>query len=549
VGVVDRARAYVASTGSDGRLFTAAYLLLLPLYLAPLWVTAPLFPGLDLPFHLSLADMLAKGGRPDSPYAAFYQGSVTAAPYAAHYLALWLASRVTTILTAHTALVVLYVAGLPLAAASLLKGLGRSRVPALLAFPLAYNMALHYGFISFAFSLPVLLLFLAQLSQLLLVPAPITGRWLLTAALAVLLFLCHLQNFIYGVGAAVVFVLFSAVPWRRRLASLAALLPAVAVLGWWYTKVRGSAPPAGQALAQGWQMMKVSRLGELPGGAHPWLADLKGRLLALPANTLRGFTDRSDVKAASALLLLIGVYFCMGVAGRYLLPGPRSENPRMRAAVWLAFLGALAAYLLLPHHLNAFEIVTFFPRFAPLVLLMMLPLVSRGLGRYTGALGGLLAVPAVVFCAVWGVQLCRNYHRYADETADFRAVIAAARPGHRLINLPFERRSKVMSVESALIGLGSFYPLLRPAPGSMVPLQFCGMRHIPCVRRPPLDALPDPTPWAADRFDPAKAVPFFDYFLVRSPILRFDPFGEQRSQVELVARRNHWSLYKRKGLQ
>jgi len=67
----------------------AAYLLLLPLYLAPLYVTAPLFPGLDLPFHLSLADMLAKSGRADSAYATFYQGTPALAPYGAHYLALW----------------------------------------------------------------------------------------------------------------------------------------------------------------------------------------------------------------------------------------------------------------------------------------------------------------------------------------------------------------------------------------------------------------------------------------------------------------------------
>jgi hypothetical protein len=543
VGAVERARAYVASTGTDGRLFTAAYLLLLPLYLAPLYVTAPLFPGLDLPFHLALADLLVKSGRPDSPYAAFYPGGPAVAPYAAHYLVLWLAARAIPILTAHTALMVLYVAGLPVAAASLLKRLGRSRLPAVLAFPLAYNLALHYGFISFAFSLPVLLVFLAQLARLLQDPPPVVGRWLLTAALAVLLFLCHLQNFLYGVGAAAIFVLFAAVPWRRRLAALGAVGPALALGAWW---VRGGGRPAPQGLARAWQALKVSRLGELPAGRHPWLADLEARLVALPANALRGFTDRSDVKAGSALLLLIGVYFLMGLAGRHLLPGPRQEAPRMRVAVWVAFLAALAAYLLLPHHLNAFEIVTLFPRFAPLVLLMMLPLVSRGLGRFTGSLGALLAVPALVFCAVWGVQLARHYRRYADETADFRAVMASAKAGHRLISLPFERRSRVMSVESALVGLGSFYPLLAPAPGSMVGQPYCGMRHMPCLRSA---ALPDPTPWAAERFDPEKAVPFFDYFLVRSPILQFDPFGARREDVQLVARRNQWSLYLRKGVQ
>src|SRR5207248_2213381 len=88
--------------------------------------------------------------------------------------------------------------------------------------------------------------------------------------------------------------------------------------------------------------------------------------------------------------------------------------------------------------------------------------------RFRGSLGLLLSVPALVFCAVWGVELYQHYRRYAQEISDFRAVIAAARPGHRLLDLPFDRRSRVMSVESALIGLGSFYPLLEPAPRSMV---------------------------------------------------------------------------------
>ena len=100
-GLVDRLKAHLAESSSDARVFAVGYLLLLPLYLAPLYVTAPLFPGLDFPFHLAMGDMLAKTGRPDSPYTSFYDGGLALAPYAAHYLALWLMSKAMSLLTAH----------------------------------------------------------------------------------------------------------------------------------------------------------------------------------------------------------------------------------------------------------------------------------------------------------------------------------------------------------------------------------------------------------------------------------------------------------------
>jgi hypothetical protein len=415
-GVLRRLRSYVSTSDGDARLFAIAYLVLLPFYLWPLYVVAPLFPGLDLPFHLSMADMLAKSGRPDSPYAPFYQGSPTVAPYAAHYLALWLMAKVMPILTAHEILMVLYVAGLPLAMGSLLNVLGRSRLPALLAFPLAYNLPLHYGFVSFAFSLPVVLVLLAQVARLLLAPPPIRGRWLVTAGVALLLFLCHLQNFAYGLCAAASFALFSAVPWRRRLVSMTAFLPAVAVAAWWQLTLRPDTWHRPRGLAFAWQAVKNSRKRDLPRVPYPWLVDLKNRIVSIPDNTLKAFADSSDKRACHALLLLVGVYFLLGLLGHVMVRASGGQRPRMRASVWVAFLGALAAFYLLPHHLNEFDIVTFYPRFGPLVVLMMLPLIPRGLRRYQGPQRALLVLPAVGFCVLWGLDLTTHYRAYAAET-------------------------------------------------------------------------------------------------------------------------------------
>jgi hypothetical protein len=149
------------------------------------------------------------------------------APYAAHYLALRVLGTFMPLMAAHKLIIALYVTALPLGAAWLLDTCGRSRVPALLAFPLAYNLTLHYGFISFALSLPVLLFMLAALVRFLVDDRMRPGLGVATGLLAVTLFLCHLQNFLFGLCAAAVCIALARVKWRRRLLGLATLVPSV----------------------------------------------------------------------------------------------------------------------------------------------------------------------------------------------------------------------------------------------------------------------------------------------------------------------------------
>jgi hypothetical protein len=544
----------------DARVFGGCYLLLVPFFLLPLFVTR-LLPGLDLPFHLSMVDMLSKAGRPESPYARFYQSTPMLAPYATHYLALWLLGKVVALNTAHKVIIALYVAGLPLAVASLLGVCGRSRIPALLAFPLAYNLTLHYGFVSSALSLPVVLLLLAQLTRLLVwrpgnvpwtwqpwpgsprISPGLAGRWLATAALALLLFLSHLQNFLYGVCAALAFVVFCRVPWRRRLLGVAALLPAVAALAWWqrHASFNANTQTQSRTLSFAWNALRVARLSDL-GWRRTWGNDLLYRLYELPSYALRSFYDGVDVRAARTLVVLMLLYFFLGLAGR---PGDeRDQRPRMVAACWVAFAGALFAYLALPHHLPIYELMTFFPRFAPLAMAMMLPLVPAGLKRLPAEMRALLPLPAVIFGVLYGRELTSHYRRYGEETADFVAMLDRAEPGHRALGLVFDRQSRVMRIESTFLGIANYYVGAHNNPGSMTPLWYCGMRHIPCRLTPEFAQLPDPGPWLPGRLDPERAVPFFDYFFVRSPP-RGELFGSQQWAVELVAHQGTWWLWRR----
>jgi len=532
---------------SDAWCFAICYALALPFFLAPLFATR-LLPGLDLPFHLAAADMLSKVGRPDSPYAPYYEGGLRIAPYAAHFIALVGLGKVMGLLAAHKLIVMVYVAGMPLAMASLLAACRRSRIPALLAFPLAYNLTLHYGFISFALSLPVVLWLLAEMTKLAHAETrrAFALRWLGTASVAMLLFLCHLQNFLYGVCASLAFAVLSVSSLRRKLAATLALVPAFAGLAYWHLT---SPPVVGQAKLTAklaWTFLKRHRLDDL--GAAKWTDDLWNRTLLIPVHAMRGFVDGSHVPACRGLFLIMVAYVLVGVLA-WLAPGEKKEprllrRRRMRMAGLVAFLGALAAYLALPHHLQEMELMTFFPRFSVLALLMFLLLVPSGLLRLRGLFVVALPLPALVFGALYGQQLYRHYKAYGAEVAGFVAVAERTPPGGKALGLVFDRRSAVMQVESTLIGIPSFYPALRPAKGSMVPPNYCGLRHMPCRLKVPGEFAT--SPWSPMSFVPAAMLPTFDYFFVRSQPPSFDLFRGYHGMVELVAQSGVWAVYRKK---
>jgi hypothetical protein len=528
----------------DAKVFGACFLILLPLYWAPLFVTV-ILPGLDLPFHLAVADMLGKRGSAASPYAAFYDGSLRLAPYAAHYFMLVALGKVMNLLLAHKLIVALYIAAMPLSTASLLKACGRSRVPALLAFPLAYNLTLHYGFISFALSLPVLMLLLAQVvKHLHSEPGHVRRSWLWTAAVAVFLFLCHLQNFLYGVGAVLAFALLASLPWRRRLLGASTLLPALAALAYWRLVGSVANAAANPTFEYAWGLIKRHRLKDL--GRKTVLNDLRERLLGLPGHTMRSFSDQVDIAACRALLVVIAVYLVAGLVAWRLLPAPSPARPRLRMwpALLMAFLAALAAYLVLPHHLSELELMTFFPRFAVLVVLLAIALVPAGLGRVRGVLRLVVPLPAVLMCAIYGYQLIVHYRLYGKETADFVEVVRKTPPGGKAVGVVFNRGSKVMRIESAFLGVPDFYVAMRSAPGSMAPLSYCGMRHMPCTRKPAGADLPNP--WKPQDIQPAYSVPIFDYFFVHSPPPNANPFGPYRDSMEVLAQKGTWTVYRKK---
>src|SRR5262249_2014199 len=183
------------------------------------------------------------------------------------------------------------------------------------------------------------------------------------------------------------------------------------------------------------------------------------------------------------------------------------------------------------------------PRFAVMVAVLSILTVPAALRRISGKATPLLLLPALIV-PWYGVKLVREYRAYDKELSSFSFVLDRIPPGGKLLGLLYDRSSKVMHVDSALVGLAAYYPVERRSPTSFVPIVYCGMRHMPC--RPVGDFVPGPNPWAPRTFNPSQALSYFDYFLVRRGPASSVIFGNELPSVELVTSRGEWSVFRAK---
>jgi hypothetical protein len=168
----------------------------------------------------------------------------------------------------------------------------------------------------------------------------------------------------------------------------------------------------------------------------------------------------------------------------------------------------------------------------------------RRLSRLAPAVLGALGGPALALAGWYGVQLIRHYQDFSKEVSDFTSVMDRTLPAGRALGLVYDRSSRVMRVESVLVSLPAYYPVLRPAPTSATPVFYCGMRHMPCRVREGAVAPPAPNPWAPTQLDPPKAVQAFDYFFARAAPPPGVLFGKLAGRVEPLAKAGSWIVYR-----
>lgn len=533
---VTRVRSAWRTADRDARAFTLGYAVLLPAFLVPLFVTRVL-PSLDGPFHLAMADMLGKAGNAASPYLDFYAPRSWPLPPALPWATLALLGQVLSSLNALKLLVGLYIASLPLVVALFARRLGGAAVPALLAFPLSYNIGLHYGFLGYTFSLPILFVMLIHAATVLdQKSTPMRSSALLVASSS-LLYGFHLES--YGIGLVATLALLatarsSAV---RRLLTGISLLPSVVLFAIWHVSTPYLRGPAQRTLGDAFSALVATRRAEVAGS---WTSEVLSRLEAIPTHLLRGFRDGSDRVASVAVLLMIVAYAILALKQAF----RTAPNHPLRWARSTLFVIVLLAYITLPHHFDAYEAMSVAPRLAPLVVaaaIAALPLRVLPAGAVPSRMMRMLYVAILLLGLTFASVVTRQYHAFAREIADFQQILARVPKGGRAVGLVFDAESKVMNVDSIFRGLPSLYIALKPAPSSMVALRYCGMRHFPCLPTARAASVPAPNPWTPDQFEAPAALAFFDYVLIRGRVPK--TLFPRRSVVKL-AKRGTWTAYR-----
>lgn len=503
--------------------------MLAPFYLAPLLATH-LLPSFDLPHHLAIADALLKSTRPDSPYASYFDVRFGAAPFALHFLVLTTLGRWMSLTLAARVLVGGIVLLLPLAAARLLTAAGRPRFLAVLAFPLVCAMPLHFGFIAFVTALPLLVWMLAlAMDEQRWRAAPARSAGLL-AGVAVLTFFAHLEAWAIGVVASVAALLVLGAGIRTRLVALGALVPSSALAAWYL--MRNAAERHADAAPSFVEALIRARLQEASEQGLWWT--VASRFTVLHTHLLRGFVDGSDLVAALALWAVVAVGLVAALAMR------RTWRPVLTPSFAVA-VAVLLAYLGLPHHAlpDAFSV---YPRFAGVLLITCLPMMAdwRPWSSAVRRSAAALVVLALVGIAV---NLRAHYVAFANELADFDAIVTAAPNNRSSAGLVFDRESTVMDVGGLLSGIPAYYVTERPGPASSTWLYYCVFPQMPCRVRDTRD-VPVPQPNEPERLDATRGLGVIDMWLARggpSPAVIFGAEGRAR----LRAQRGAWRLFER----
>lgn len=320
---------------------------------APLWASQAL-PLVDLPQHLHLISVLHRLDDVSTLFPEVFARRPELTPYLGYYYAVSSLNWLMPLELANRLFLSLYVAGLPLSLAFLLKSLKRPTWPALLALPFAYGDSFAWGFINYCASLPLALLtcglFVRAIED-----APRRRAWagaLATSLVAVLLF--HVQAFAW-LGVALPFLLLTTPApegksWKLRVPALLGVMPGVIMFVLWVGLRVGQ--PQEIAPGQPWRswgpMLSQENLGwksfsQNVGEFVSFGSELNGApTVNFPI--LAGITPDGSDQRAVRLVFLIALAAMLGGLARAAGTGVRS----MRAAKdkgllpsWLAGLRGL----------------------------------------------------------------------------------------------------------------------------------------------------------------------------------------------------------------
>ncbi len=507
-------------------LTALAWLLVLAACVWPLWASG-LLPFMDLPQHLATVRVLHSYNDPAFGVSHYFAIELGRTQYLAWYFLVDWLTYAMPLETAARVVFSVYAVGLPLSIAALLRAHGRDPRVALLAAPFVYNPFLFMGFANYVTALPLVFWALAILQELL--DAFTWRRLLLLILVTTLLFYDHAQAFVlYGALAGVTVLLgargLHPRHWWRQVLHLA---PVGLAMAWW---MRQSLILAG---AEEWHKGM--------GGRNVAPVDIRfkpllERFTAFPEFLLDAYPDDVDEKILLAWIILLALVWVIGRAslnrrGHLGRDALRQHVPEaLLATSFLIYIASPISYK---------WIWPIADRLVPAVALLALPALARQSTPYRTFT---LVIPATILALTMSHVHADRARQFTEEAGPIHEVLAQAERGKKLISLIYQPQSRVMKWP-AFLHFGQYYTVER---GGMANFSFANFPQSPVLF--PDEGGPPKVPprfeWTPEVFTMAEQGYWYDYFLIRDANENRNPFGAERSKVELVVRKGPWALYR-----
>lgn len=488
----------------------------------PVWI--PAYPPMaDLPQHAAQIALLRDLQNPHFAYAALFRLNWFT-PYLFGYLLIYVLTPLFGIVAACKLAVSLFVVGLPLSTALLLRSVDIDVFWAILCIPCAYGFAYQWGFLNFLIAAPLGIVFLW------LVMRSSTTPTLRTAALfsgsAIGLFFCHaLICAFFGICAVVCVVAET----RSLKTTVMRVLPLTAVLPIALLWVRRtlSNPAARRPITWdlNWHNTVESYYASLNQELHLPYAGW-GRI--------SGFFPR-----------LLGVvpswpYVFMG-ATLFLLPFCAGMRPNKRPATWVPFLLCVVVLLWCPHAVFGTEFV--YQRFTMFIVPLFLLLLRETPVSPKIALA-VRSMALVLVVALIG-SAAQRAAAFSRETRGFQEALSLMQPGQRVLSLAFDHEDRV-SIAPTFLHFPSWYAaqkqgVVDPSAAMMHPeLVVYGEGETP-------EAVLWDFEWDPEEFNWSDySGEQYRYFVVRSKV-DVGPalFSQASCSVSLRLHQEEWWLYER----
>ncbi|HEX3344123.1 MAG TPA: hypothetical protein VHS09_06090, partial [Polyangiaceae bacterium] len=459
------------------------YVLVAVLATAPAWIVE--HPPLqDLPFHVATLRLIHDFHNPAFGFDGVYELNLLHTEYLLYYVVGDVLAYVMGVKAASVGMICLYLGGMPLAMAALLRALGRDERLCLFAVPLSVNVMFCMGLLPFVFGFPLMLLSLAVAVRHFAKPTRRTGVAL--AVLTVLTFYAHVLPFaLFGVGCLALF------PWgrpRRWIPAAAPLALGLLLVAWW---VLGSKAGGGA----------FSHLK----GMRPF-APVDGALQQLLRWSVNVFRDPSDETWFVALLLV--VLLALGLSA-----GDRDRAEPVARGWFVLPVTCLVAYFSLGDSLG--DVWLFGQRFAVPALFTCVPLLRMP----RGGRGLLVTVAAAAVAVGSTVNVCKHFIQFErDEVGELDEALALMEPRKHVAGLIYDKGSSVMS--DLYVPFMHFVSYYQVEKGGVVQFAYTGFPHWPVQYQPGKFPPPGTVPrlrweWTPEQVPISELYPYYDYVLTR----------------------------------